>query len=205
MAPPRLTDLSRHIRQDIFHRLRWNTLDALDNIEITTKRHGEEAFEPLFDSPYANESMAQPPLSHVKVRVAELLSKQTYDFQYEPPPELSIDNHDDSPITMKQFVTEVHAYLSKNIDEIKTAKGDLYGEMVTLEDGRTFRQIVYGRPYLPPDIGIFFRRIFACESDGDVKIRVFLYAEGESARPVDTFWSLRLRDAHTAEQERQGY
>ncbi|KAF2714296.1 hypothetical protein K504DRAFT_367104 [Pleomassaria siparia CBS 279.74] len=200
--------MDHRMRRDIIYRLRWNILGTLENIEIAAGPHGEETFVPFVGSSYANESIAQPPLSRLSVRVGEFLDKRSFDYaeeeyRYRPPPELIISNHDDSPITMGQFITEVHAYLTRNMDEIKKVKGELYGQLVEQEDGTISNEVTYGRSYLPSDVKIFFRQIGVVGSDENVKISVALYAEGEAACSVDKFWSIQLRLAERYRQDRR--
>lgn len=196
------------IRQDLLYRLRWNILTALDNIEIVTGPHNEESVIPFFGNSSANESIAQPPLSRVEVSIGDCWSKRDYDYgdeedRYKPPAALFIENADGSPISVGQFVTQVHAYLNENMEEIKKVKGEIYGKDTKWDNGTIVRSVTYGQPYLPPDIGIFFSQVNAPAIDGLIRLSVDLFAEGQCWISDDDFWATQLRQARRCEQKPQ--
>lgn len=41
---------------------------------------------------------------------------------YRPPPSLIFENEDGRSITLRQFVTKVHAYLSEHMEQVKQAQ-----------------------------------------------------------------------------------
>lgn len=56
-------ELGDRIRQDLLGRLRWNVLAPLEEVTVVTGPLGQTINVPLFDHPYANEPIADPPLS----------------------------------------------------------------------------------------------------------------------------------------------
>lgn len=191
--------LDRRLRQDLLYRLRWDLSGTTEDIEIATGSYDQTVNMPLLGHPLADEPLFDPPLSCIEqVNVRDLTDKVDRDIyypkeqRYQPPAALKIDNEDGSPITLRQFVTQFHAYVDRNMEEIKRVKGELYGEPVTHADGTQGRVITAGRPVkLPDDIGIFFDKVMPVGRDGDVWLLVSLYAEGEGSRP-NGFWAPRL-------------
>ncbi|KAI4926510.1 hypothetical protein J4E85_006804 [Alternaria conjuncta] len=117
------------IRLDLLCRLRWNLMTSLHNIEIVVGSEDEEKILPLIDHPYADEEISEPGLSRIEVNSCECLEKfdLSYDSSpeedgYRPPPPLIIENEDGKHITLRQFVTEVHAYLNEHLAELKKAQ-----------------------------------------------------------------------------------
>jgi hypothetical protein len=200
------------IRQDLLSRLRWSILGGLDNIEIAFGPHDQPTWLPFFGHSSANESLSEPPLSHVEAYSQDCASRRDMDigapeeYRYKMPANLSINNLDGRPITLGQFVTEVHAYLNRVeiIEDIKKIKGAFRGHTVTRKDGSRGKEIVYGRPpRLPEDIEIFLAWVMVWEVEGTVTFRISLFLEGELPLDAERFWANRLRKAYVYEQERQ--
>jgi hypothetical protein len=82
-------------------------------------------------------------------------------------------------------------YLNEHMEELKTVKGDLYGEILEQEDGSTKRVITYGRPCLPADIA-FFSQVWVMRIEEAVKLGVAIFAEGEFGISTDEFWATQL-------------
>ncbi|KAJ4371596.1 hypothetical protein N0V83_004816 [Neocucurbitaria cava] len=206
----RLDDMGGRIRQDLLYRLRWNLLAALDNIDITTGPQDEESVVPFFSDAAAEESIAQPPLSRVEVRIDDCLANRLEEMYFDeedqsnPPADLTIENADGSPITVGQFVSQVHPYMNEHMEENKKVKGEIYGRAEKREDGTEVRVNIYGQPYLPPDIGFFFSRVWAVGHNDYVRLNVSSFAEGEIGTSVDDFWAIQLRQARMCEQKRYG-
>ncbi|KAI8935725.1 hypothetical protein NX059_007245 [Plenodomus lindquistii] len=116
-----------NVRHKLLNRLRWNILANIESIEILTGTPNRFTTVPLLGHPLADEPLAQPPVSQVEVRSYDILEQRAAekmleaeaeekDVEHMPSPDpLTIVNQDDSPITLGQFVTEVHAYLDRNI------------------------------------------------------------------------------------------
>lgn len=199
--------LNDRIREDLLYRLRWNVFATLDEIEIRTGPCDQTTDVPLFGHHLANESIANPPLSRIdEVCIGECLDRVDMHYEeekrYKPPPALTIDNEDGSPIALGQFVTEVHAYLNLHMEELKRAKGELYGRVSVAEDGTMVRTIT-DEPYLPPDIGFFFSRVSTIQIGQIVRLSTQVFAEGEHWRTADQFWASQLILAQRREQPRE--
>jgi hypothetical protein len=168
--------------------IRWNILSALDNIGITTGPKGQATITPFFSHPSAAEALAEPPLSRVRVCIYECEEKRGHDmyappeYRYQPPAAFTVNNKDGRPITLGQFVTQLHAYLGSNMAEIVKAKGDLYGKMVELDGWRETRQITYGQSDLPENIGLYFKRVWTEGSDSHVTLQVSLIVPSVEAK-----------------------
>ena len=201
MRPVR-RDISGRIRQDLLFRLRWNLLTSLDNVEIAVGPPGQTTYVSLFSHVLASEPLARPPLSCIdSVWIADYMDRGTgaYDrpegTPSPAPPALTVSNEDGSPVTLGQFVTQVHAFLNQHMDEIKTSKSYSYGKAVMRDDGITSIEHVEGQAYLPEDIAFFFSHIYATSVDEAVHISVKVYADGESGRSAEDFWSVQSRQA----------
>jgi hypothetical protein len=160
------TDVDERLRQDLLFRLRWDLSGAVEDIEIATGSYSQTVNMAFLGHPLADESLFDPPLSCIEqVNIRDLADKENRDIyypkeqRYQPPAALKINNEDGSPITLQQFVTELHSYVQRNLEEIKKVKGEMYGEPVTHADGTQGRVITAGRPVkLPDDIRILFRQ-----------------------------------------------
>lgn len=114
----------------------------MSNITVTnnTLSNGTPTIEPLAGHPIEEENVTEPPVSRIAVTIMVLEDKNANDedeeeFRYWPPPPLVIEKDDRSAIKVRDFVTEVHAYLNANKEAIIEAKGELLGEEVDLGDG----------------------------------------------------------------------
>jgi hypothetical protein len=150
--------LDRRLRQDLLYRLRWDLSGTVEDIEIATGSYDRTVNMPFFGHPLADEFLFDPPLScNEQVNIRDLTDKVDRDIyypkeeRYQPPTALKIDNDDGSLITLRQFVTELHAYVHRNLEEIKRVKSELYGKPVTHADGTLGRVVTAGRPVKPPD------------------------------------------------------
>jgi hypothetical protein len=208
---PKRTMLTDRVREDILYRLRWNVLATLDDIEIATGPLDQATYVPLFGHPLADESIANPPFSRIdRLCISECLDKVVYRYEipeeywYKPPPATTINNEDGSPITLGQFVTKTHAYLNEHMEELKRVKGEIYGEVVRNEDGSFSRMIcVDSKPCLPPNIALFFDKVFAVQIDDIVQFSTRVYAEGQDSRSTDQYFATRARQARRCEQLRE--
>jgi hypothetical protein len=199
-------DIEDRTRHDLLYRLRWNLLDSAEHIEIATGPLDQIINLPFLGHPLANESLFNPPLSCIdEITIRDFADKEDQDIyypkeeRYKPPTALKITNSDGSPITLGQFVTELHTYVEDNLEELKKVKGEMYGEHVTHADGSYGRNITAGRPVvLPNDVGIFFYTVMPIDRDGSIRLLVRLYAEGEFYWPKG-FWAMRLLQVHNRE------
>jgi hypothetical protein len=199
MAQTIAIDIDQCLRQDLLYRLQWDLSSTVEDVEIAAGPHDQTVKMPFLSHSLADESLFDPPLSCIEqVNIRDLADKEDRDIyypveeRYKPPAALKIENEDGSRITLRQFVTELHAYVHRNMAEIKRAKGEMYGEPVTHADGTQGRNITCGRPVkLPKDVGVFFDMVMPAERDDGIWLRVSLWAEGERTYPKG-FWAHRL-------------
>jgi hypothetical protein len=193
---------------DTLYRLRWNILTAVDDIKVAVGTNSQETV-PFLDHVSAHELLADPPLSRLEVCIDAREKKHGYDYneeqyRYQPPAPLTIDNERGIPITIRQFVISVHAYLNRNKEEIKAVKGELYGRPHFSADGTEVgRETVYGQNFMPSNTDIFFYGIMSNDRDPPI-LSVKLWADGERSKPLTDFWAMQLRRADMYEQCRLG-
>jgi hypothetical protein len=201
------------IRQDLLYRLHWNFQDPLEEVTIAVGNPDQAVNVALFGHPLATESLANPPLNCIdEITIRDFGEKQDREleledepeeeeFLYKPPPALKIWNENGNAITLGQFVTKVHEYVSRNMEEILRVKGELYGELVTHADGSQMRVITEGRPVrLPSDIGVYFTQVRGGMRDGRVILNVTLFADGEWDISMERFWARQSSQAVLHEQ-----
>ncbi|KAH7076052.1 hypothetical protein FB567DRAFT_452497 [Paraphoma chrysanthemicola] len=192
-------NLDRCFRRDLLWRLKWNLLAPVDDIEIATGPPDQITNLPLRDHTLSRESLADPPLSCIdEISIGDFSAKLDREmaipkeWQFQPPASLKINNQDGAPITLGQFVAEVHEYVGRNVDGIKNVKAEMYGEPCTDADGNHGRMHTFGRPTTLPDcIGMYFKRVWAYDVDGRVSVSVMLWAEGEFGMTLEQFWAMR--------------
>jgi hypothetical protein len=180
-------DLDRRIRQDLLWRLRWNSVDAVEDIEIATGPHDRIINMPLLNHPLANESLFDPPLSCIdQIDIRDFGDQVDRDIyypegeRYKPPATLRIESEDGALITLRQFVTELHSYARCHLKELRKVKGVLYGKPVTHADGTYGRVITDGCPIrLPDSFGKYFSHVMLFDKHGSVRILVTFYADDE--------------------------
>ncbi|KAF2477209.1 uncharacterized protein BDR25DRAFT_44344 [Lindgomyces ingoldianus] len=189
--------MHNRIRMDLLYLLRWNLLADLNEITIVVPDQAIPS--PFFSHASADESFAIPPLSRVEVTISDCVTKRDFDKRPDPfrsqPPPLLIIHEDDQPITLKQFVTKVHAYLNHHMDEIKRVKGDCYRE-----------SIEQGRLYLPDSVGFFFKSVYAnapVDNKDLIRVAVAVFADSEFGLSVDRLWASNLRYTDWHENDRQ--
>ncbi|RMZ69737.1 hypothetical protein GMOD_00010320 [Pyrenophora seminiperda CCB06] len=156
---PKRRMLEEYIRQDLLYRLRWNVFGALDDIEIATGPCDQAAVVPFFSHTLADESIAIPPFSRIdEVYIGECVDRVDHhypeEYRYKPPPPMTINNEDGSPITLRQFVTQTHAYLNLHMEDLEEAKSFTYGEL-SKDKFNDWTRTYSDKPYLPTNIAFF--------------------------------------------------
>ncbi|KAI8937346.1 hypothetical protein NX059_006552 [Plenodomus lindquistii] len=182
-------NMDSNIRMDLLYRLRWDLRANLHDVKIMAGHENEEQLVSLFDHSCANESLASPGLSNMEISSAECDKKYEASQNgtpdpdgYFPPPSLFINNEDGKPITLGQFVTQVHEYVNEHIEEIKGALRTWYTSSV---EGK-----------------IFFKCAHASGTgDDDVKVSVSLMPEMDRER-MDRLWAVHLGQAHLHAKQR---
>ncbi|KAI4626770.1 hypothetical protein J4E83_003923 [Alternaria metachromatica] len=180
------------IRLDLLCRLRWNLLTGWHDIEIVVGSKDEEKIVPLIDHPYANEEISEPGLSRIEVNSRECLEKfdLSYDSSpeedgYRPPPPLIIENEDGKHITLRQFVTEVHAYLNEHLAELKRAQ-----------------RVMAAEPW--SETMLFYRRALPRRTDdGNIIVNVEMMPRAPDEETRKRLWAAQLRQAEHYEGKRR--
>ncbi|KAJ4329738.1 hypothetical protein N0V95_010155 [Ascochyta clinopodiicola] len=204
------TEFDRQIHQDLLNRLRWNLLGDLEDAKIASGPYDRTTYLPFFEHPAANQSLTEPPTSRIEAfsqdcarkRDMEFAASEEYRYKL-PPPNLGVTNEDGRPITLGQFVREVHAYLNRpeNMEVIKDVKSAFRGRVVMGEDGSQGREMTYGRSEsLPDGTEIFFAWVVTYETEEAVVIGISLFLDGETSVDAERFWASRLRKAQWYEQ-----
>jgi hypothetical protein len=204
-----IVSLDQRIRQDLLWRLCWNLVDAAEDIEIATGPHDRVIKMPLLSHPLANESLFDPPLSCIdQIYIRDFGDQADRDIyypeeeRYKPLAALRIEHGNGFPITLRQFVTELHSYARCHLIELIKVKGVLYGEPVTHADGTQGRVITAGRPVrLPDDISIYFHKVMPLCRNNGIWLSVTVYADGEVSWPGG-MWASRLSKVRNYEARR---
>jgi len=178
---------------DLLYRLRWNLLADLQNIEIVWGPAEEEIVIPFFDHSSADADLGVPILSSVEVKSRECDEKfrLSYDSEpeedgYRPPSPLIIRNEDGGSITLRQFVTEVHAYLNEHRGEVKKAQ-----------------RVMAAEPW--SETLLYFRRARPYETDdGNIVVYVEMMPRAADTRFRDILWAQQLNKAREYERKIQG-
>jgi hypothetical protein len=133
-------DLPDRIREDIFNRLHWNVFGPQSDITV----QDGNALIPFADHAIGSESIADPPVSGITVRIQICETKASMDetdeeeYLYQPPEPLLIERGNGAPILLKDFIKEVHPFLNANKDEIYKCEDEIYTQPTELEDGTMF-------------------------------------------------------------------
>lgn len=110
------------VKQEVLSLLRWSILGSIEDIEIETRsdQDGLEECHPFLSHPLAKESLTLPPVNRIQIISRDIFEARHFylapeDYQYEAK---TIENADGSPITIKDFVIQVHNHLSQHRDII---------------------------------------------------------------------------------------
>ena len=180
------------IKQEVILRLRWSILSSVEDILIETGLHqdGTEERCPFLSHPLAMEPLTVPPLNRIEVRSEDISGAMHFhlapeNYQYEPH---IIENADGSPVTIKDFVIQVHNYLCQHKDILIE-----YRKMVGF----------HGRPPPPGAVvdssfpvsyyttgthDLLFKRAFSSASSDPLMVSVSTFLEGEMGKSADAFW-----------------
>jgi hypothetical protein len=181
------------IRMDLLYRLCWNLLADLHDVETVWGPKNEEKIIPFFEHSSADAEFGVPSVSRIEVKSRECDEKfqLSYDSEpeedgYRPPPPLIVQNKDGGFVTLRQFVTKVHAYLNQHLDEVKKAQ-----------------RVMAAEPW--PETLLYFRRAWPHENDdGNVIVYIEMMPHAADAKFRDILWAQQLKQAHEYEQKIQG-
>ncbi|KAF1920536.1 hypothetical protein BDU57DRAFT_17876 [Ampelomyces quisqualis] len=209
-------DTPDRIRLDIFNRLHWNVFGPQSDITV----QDGEALTPFIDHAIGSESIAEPPVFRITVRIQICEDKSSIDqtdeekYRYQPPDPLVIENRDGAPILLKEFINQVHPFLSANKNEIYRCEDENYWKPTELEDGIKFDGVDPAEfdgadenenqstePSLFIRSGniqtgstVFFDQAQFNEADtDDFEVYIGLFVEGNMGISSDQFWRHRAR------------
>jgi len=178
------------IREDLLYRLRWNLLAPLQDIEITIGPKNEETLVPLFDHLCANAPLSVPSRHRLEVLSEDIWTSHEGwhhgddspepDCACKPPPNLVIENADGRPVTLRQFVTQVHPYLNEHMGKVK-------------------RALTLFQKDLPEEKTFLFKRAW----NFNTKLRVYLMLKRD-AEYMEEHWATQLDFARRYEDGRFG-
>lgn len=133
-------DTPDRTRQDLFDRLHWNVFGPQRDITV----QDGNALTLFSNHAIALESIADPPISRITVRIQVCENKASMDeideeeHRYQPPEALVIEKQDGSPILLKDFIDQIHPFLNANEVEIYRCEDEIYSQPTELEDGTKF-------------------------------------------------------------------
>lgn len=184
------------VRQDLLDCLRWNILENPQETKIVsgTDEHGEQMYIPLFEHPIARQSLVQPPQNRVEILSQDALDARdciarepgvipedfefTNFFDYTS---LVIEHEDGSPVTVGEFVIQVHEHMNKFKDIITHSKDrDFWlevGKRSKDNEGNEQEDLQQG-------LKVWFKEAESQTLEGRVCIVVSTVFEGEDGRTI---------------------
>jgi hypothetical protein len=170
------------IRQDLLFRLRWDIGEPLENIELDDGfyKDGVERRKPFLSSDVAEASLADPPVSHVTILLQDVLESQSFEmnsdkYPYEP---LTIHNTDRKHITVKDFVTQLHAHFNEHRAYIYRYQDTIMRVSTSgIVDFAGHVDVLKNKQSAQP--ALFFRWAFSRLCEGTLAISVKTMIEGE--------------------------
>lgn len=136
-------DTPDRIRQDLLNRLHWVVFDLQSDITV----QDGNALTPFANHAIGSESIADPPVSRITVRIQVCEDKSSMyqtdeeEYQYQPPEPLVIEERNGAPILPKEFINQVHPFLNANKDEIYRCEDESYSQPTELKDGTKFDSV----------------------------------------------------------------
>ena len=195
-------DIPDRIRQDLFNRLHWDVFGPLS--DITVQDGNKNTLATFTSHAIGLESIADPPVFRISVNIDVCQQKFSMDetdeedYRYQPPKPLVIENQNGSPISIKDFIDQVHLFLNANKDEIyKCEDENYYG--ADEDEGRDKDQptecgIFTRSGNIPPWSRFFFDRAQINELDtNEFEVYIELFVEGNMGLSSDQFWEYRAR------------
>lgn len=209
-----IDDTPDRIRQDLFKRLHWIVFGPQSDITV----QDGNALTPFANHAIGSESIADPPISRITVKIQVCEDKSSMDetdeeeWRYQPPKPLVIEKRNGAPILLKDFVDQVHPFLNANKDEIYKCEDENYSQPTELEDGTKFDGVDPAEfdgadedADQPAELKFFMRsgniptgsRFFFDEVQfnelnvDDFEVYVGLFVEGNMGMSFDQFWRYR--------------
>jgi hypothetical protein len=227
---PPAVDCSEYLRDDLLDRLRWEVFGPLDEIKIKDMQHN--TLTPFSkDDNIASQALWNPPstkapLKKLSVYIDVCEEKHCQDshdeeYRYQSPEPLVITKDDGMPVSMYDFVSQVHAYLGANKHEIWQCEDEMYmGPPVDMSNGLKYVGIgpddnghigdddiedacaeectcyepnhSWRSGDIPKGSRVFFDSAMMAEADVDeYSISVGLFVEGNYGESLPKFWERR--------------
>ncbi|KAJ8116084.1 hypothetical protein OPT61_g2416 [Boeremia exigua] len=122
-------DSPDRIRQDLFDQLHWIVFGPQS--DITVQQDHSNALVLFANYPIGLESIADPPVSRITVKIKVCEDKHSMDetdeeYRYQPPEPLIIEKQNGAPILLKEFIDRVHPFLNANKDQIYKCEDENY-------------------------------------------------------------------------------
>jgi hypothetical protein len=177
------------------------------------------ALVPFTNHPISLESIADPPVSRITIRIKVCKDKYSIDktnkeYQYQPPEPLIIKKRNRAPILLKEFINQVHPFLNTNKDQIYKCKDKNYSLSTDLIDGTnsnsanpaesnsakedededhsTEPDFFLRSGNIPTRTRFFFNQALFSKADTDrFEVYVGLYVKGNMGMSYDQFWRCR--------------
>ncbi|KAH9863551.1 hypothetical protein J1614_009483 [Plenodomus biglobosus] len=191
------------IKQEVLSRLRWSILGSVEDIYIETELYqdGTDERRPFLSHPVAMESLTVPPVNRIQISSEDISGAMHFhlapeDYQYEPQ---TIENADGSPITIKDFVVQVHNHLNQHRDVIFN-----YRKMVGFNrrSASPRASVDPGSPvsyYTEGKHDLFFKHASSSASSEPLMVNISTFLTGEMGKSAEAFWeSQRAAAAATA-------
>jgi hypothetical protein len=127
------------MRQDLLDRLHWNIFGPLSDVSV---RDGT-ILSPLSNHGIRFESVANPPVSRLAIHIMPCQEKHAMDeheeeHRYQPPKPIIIQNTNGTPITLEDFVPQVHLYLNVNREDIYKCIDESYVRPSDFEESQDY-------------------------------------------------------------------
>jgi hypothetical protein len=204
------------IREDLLGQLYWNVFGLQGDIAV---RDGDTLI-PLANHAISSESIADPPVSKITVRIQVCEEKHSMDetdeeeYRYQPPTPILIEKQGGTPILLNKFIDHVHPFLNANKDEVFKCVDEIYTQPTELGDGTKFDGVdpaefegvdqdedeptapsLFTRSgNIPAGSRFFFDKASFNELDKDeFEVYIDLFVEGNMGMSFDQFWGYRAR------------
>lgn len=204
------------IRQDLFNRLHWEVFGPQSNITV----QDGNVLTSFANHAIGLESIADPPVSRITVRIEVCENRSSMDetdeeeYRYQPPEPLVIEKRNGAPISLKEFIDQVHPFLNANKDEIYKCEDENYHQSTEQDDGYNVDGVDVAESdgadedededqptepnhfmrsgNIPTGSKIFFDKAQFNEPDtDDFEVYISLYVEGNMGISSDQFWRYR--------------
>jgi hypothetical protein len=178
------------------------------------------ALTPFANHAIGSESIADPPVSRITVKIQVCEDKFSMDqtdeeeYQYQPLGPLVIEKGTGAPILLKEFIKQVHPFLNANKHEIYRCEDKNYSQPTELEDGTKFDGVdpagfdgtdedededqptepsfFMRSGNIPTGSKFFFDQAHFNEADtDDFEVYIGLFVEGNMGMSSDQFWRHR--------------